>query len=187
MEIYIEKVQEKYENIVFFVKDKPGNKVYQSVRFVVLDIDDNPPVFKNTPYKIDVLENAPIDTIIFDSIEASDADGPLFNKFYFKLNTQRKLFELERTNFVSSGRYSTSIALTGQLDYEKSKSHVLTISATGDNSIFTTTTELIVNVLDCPDRPPQFSQSPYYVKIEEELKEVKQKKINSIQEIKLLN
>ena len=45
-------VQEKFDDIFFYVQDAPGNKVYQSVRFVILDIDDNQPVFENTPYKI---------------------------------------------------------------------------------------------------------------------------------------
>ncbi len=45
-------LQEKYEDIFFYVQDAPGNKVYQSVRFVIMDIDDNPPVFENTPYRI---------------------------------------------------------------------------------------------------------------------------------------
>lgn len=44
--------QEKYEDIFFYVQDALGNKVYQSVRFVILDIDDNPPVFENIQYKI---------------------------------------------------------------------------------------------------------------------------------------
>ena len=45
-------VQEKYEDIFFYVQDAPGNKVYQSLRFVIMDIDDNPPVFENTPYRV---------------------------------------------------------------------------------------------------------------------------------------
>ena len=44
--------QEKYQDIFFYVQDALGNKVYQSVRFVILDIDDNPPVFENIQYKI---------------------------------------------------------------------------------------------------------------------------------------
>ena len=61
--------------------------MYQSVRFVILDIDDNAPVFKHTPYKIDISENTPINTVIFDQIEAIDLDGPLYNKFQFSSTT----------------------------------------------------------------------------------------------------
>ena len=158
---------------MFYVKDGPGNKVYQSVRFVVLDIDDNPPVFRNTPYKVDVSENAAVGSVLFEQIEAVDKDGPLFNKFTFTLKDESNLFQLGKMNYISSGCYSTQLSLVDELDYEKAKSHVVTISAIGDNSAFTASTEIVINVLDFPDRPPEFSQSPYYVKIEEELPEVR--------------
>lgn len=154
------------------MKDKPGNKVYQSVRFVILDIDDNPPTFKNTPYKIDVAENHPIETVICDFIEAFDADGPQYNKFEFMLsykNNEMDLFEIAKTNYVASGHYSTGIILKKKLNYELSKTHVVNIVAISKNSMVQTSTELLINVIDYPDRQPEFSQSPYYVKLEEEL------------------
>lgn len=79
------------------------------------------------------------------------------------------MFQISKTNYVSSGRFRSSISLAKELDYEKSKSHVITVLANGLNSNFVTPMELIVNVLDFPDMPPEFSQSPYYVKIEEEM------------------
>jgi hypothetical protein len=154
------------------VIDKPGNKVSQSVRFVILDIDDNPPMFKNTPYRVDVMENTPINTIVFDQVEAQDIDGPLYNKFTFSLpNTtyDNNLFSLDKTSYVASGQYATNVILRESLDYEKAKAHIVNIVAIGENSHYMTSAELLINVLDFPDRKPEFSQSPYYVKIEEEM------------------
>jgi hypothetical protein len=172
-QMFDREVQEKYDNIVFYVQDKPGNRVHQSVRFVILDVDDNPPVFKRTPYRVSVRENQPVNTVIFNGIEAHDIDGPRYNRFKFALsdNEQKEsnLFRLDRTNLVSSGTYNTSVILTGQLDYETAKSHVVTIMAISENSLHKSLSELIVNVIDEPDRLPEFSQSPYYVKIEEEM------------------
>ena len=139
---------------------------------MILDIDDNPPIFKNTPYKVNVAENQPENTIIFDMIEAYDIDGPLYNKFTFSLavkQNEEEHFSIDKTNNLDSGHYGTSIMLKKKLDYQISKTHVVTILATGENSAFTTSTELFVNVIDIPDKPPEFSQSPYYVKIDEEL------------------
>ena len=164
--------QEKYENIVFSIQDKPGNKVHQSVRFVILDVDDNRPIFKNTPYKISVYENHPIGTNIFDKIEAYDIDGPLNNKFTFSLvnkANEEEYFSIAKTNYVASGHYKTSIVLRKQLDYQKLKTHVITILAIGENSKLTTSTELLVNVIDFPNKKPEFIQSPYYVRIDEEM------------------
>ncbi len=154
------------------MQDKPGNKVYQSVRFIIVDIDDNPPIFKNTPYIISISENQELDTVLFDSIEAYDLDGPLHNKFKFELSTfssNSELFSLGKTESLGAGRFRTSLILKQKLDYEKAKSHVLTVNAIGENSNFKpTSTEILVNVIDYPDKPPQFSQSPYYVNIDEE-------------------
>lgn len=166
------KAQEKYEKIVFYVKDKPGNKVYQSVRFVILDVDDNAPEFKRTPYRVSVSENTSPSTLIFDAIEAVDLDGPLYNKFEFQLSERDiKLgyFGIEKTLFRSSGHYSTNIVLKKRLNYEQSKTHVVTILAVSKTGELRASTELVVNVLDAPDRAPEFTQSPYYVKLEEEL------------------
>jgi len=176
-QMFDREVQEKYDNIVFYVQDKPGNRVHQSVRFVILDVDDNPPVFKSTPYRISVRENQPVNTVIFNGIEAHDIDGPIYNRFKFALsdNEQKSsaeassLFRLDRTNLVSSGTYNTSVILIGPLDYETAKSHVVTIMAISENSLHKSFSELVVNVIDEPDRLPEFSQSPYYVKIEEEM------------------
>lgn len=169
-------VQEKYDNIVFYVKDKAGNKVYQSVRFVIVDIDDNPPVFKRTPYRISISESTPPGTLIYDSIEAVDIDGPLYNKFEFRLSDrdeQAGLFAVDKTQFRSSGHYSTSLVLKERLNYEACKTHVITLVAvTKTNSgeiMIRSISELVVTVLDAPDRSPEFIQSPYYVKLEEEL------------------
>lgn len=79
------------------------------------------------------------------------------------------MFDLDKANFISTGLYKSSIILKEKLDYEKFKNHVLTITAVGENSWFTTSTELLINVIDFPDRKPEFSQSPYYVQIPEEL------------------
>ena len=183
-------VQEKYENIVFFVRDPPGNKVYQSVRFVVLDIDDNVPVFRNAPYRVDVSEHTPTHSVLIrDGIEAVDADGPLYNKFSFSLandgggggDHDSGLFGLaESATFVSSGHYSTSLVLLGALDYESAKVHVLTVqTVSSESGAVQTSAQLVVNVLDAPDRRPEFAQSHYYVKIEEEMAQGKMIKKNT--------
>lgn len=169
-QVFDRESQDKYENIVFYVQDRPGNRVYQSVRFVILDIDDNPPIFARTPYIVNVDENHAVDTVIFDSIQAYDLDGPLYNKFYFELQqTDQSIFSITKTQFISSGKYSTKLMLRGKLDYEKAKSHILTIHAIGENSHLRASTEIIVNVIDYPNRLPEFTQSPYYVRIDEEL------------------
>jgi hypothetical protein len=167
------KVQEKYENIVFYVKDQPGNQILQAVRFVIVDIDDNAPVFINIPYRVNIFENTSLNSIVFNSISAYDLDGPLYNEFKFEVyesgsRNQSIYFKVE-THFISSGHYNGSVRLIRKLDYETQKVHLLTIVAHGINSHLASSTDLIINVIDSPDMPPEFNQSPYYFKIAEEM------------------
>lgn len=137
-----------------------------------MDVDDNAPEFKHTPYRVSISENTAPGTLIFDAIEAVDLDGPLYNKFEFQLSERdSKLgyFGIEKTLFRSSGHYSTNVVLKKRLNYEQSKTHVITIQAVSKSGDLRASTELVVNVLDAPDRAPEFTQSPYYVKLEEEL------------------
>ena len=151
------------------MRDPPGNQILQAVRFVIVDIDDNAPVFINIPYKVDVFENATVNSIIFSSISAYDLDGPLYNEFKFKINENRDNHFLIDTVFVSSGHYNGNVKLVKKLDYEKQKVHLLTVNANGINSHLTSSTDLIINIIDSPDMPPVFSQAPYYFKIAEEM------------------
>lgn len=157
---------------MFYVKDGPGNQIFQTARFVIIDIDDNAPVFINIPYKVNVYENTTINTVIFDMVSAYDLDGPLYNEFKFNIHEGDihivNHFSIQ-TLYVSSGHYNGSVKLIEMLDYEKQKVHLTTITADGVNSQWSSSTNLIVNVLDSPDMPPEFSQSPYYFKIYEEL------------------
>lgn len=149
------------------------------MRFVILDIDDQEPIFKHTPYLVSISENTEPGTVVFDSIEAIDSDGPLYNKFELRLSTRDVeigLFALEKTLFRASGHYLTSLVLKKQLDYEIAKTHVVTVEAivllkteTGGEMVVKSTNEVVVTVLDSPNRTPEFTQSPYYVKLEEEM------------------
>ena len=117
-----------------------------------------------------MFENQAVGSVIFDGIEAHDLDGPLFNEITFS-TTSNLLFQVKNNRYISNGKFAASVILESNLDYETSRSHVVTILATGTNSAFITSTEVFINVLDYPDRPPEFSQSPYYVKIEEEMEQ----------------
>lgn len=166
-QIFDREVQEKYENITFWVRDQPGNKVYQSVRFVILDVDDNKPIFVNAPYRVNIPENINVGSVIYSLISAFDIDGPLYREFKFIIS-ENSFFNIH-TFPISSGRYNGSITLIKQLDYETTQQHLLKITAKSLNSNLVSSSELIVNVIDSPDQPPIFSQSSYYIKIAEEL------------------
>ena len=186
-------LQDKYDNVVFFVQDKPGNKVHQSVRFVVTDIDDNEPRFVGAPYHIRVAENQPVHSTLLDTIEAYDADGPLHNKFTFAIaanddDISSSMFAIERTRVLESGRLRASLVLKRPLDYEQASVHTLRIRAVstrhaaagggggggGGQAAASTASVPVealvyVHVVDVDDMRPQFAQAHYFAKIDEEM------------------
>ncbi len=160
-------MQEKYEHIVFYVRDPPGNQILQTVRFVITDIDDNAPIFLHQPYKVYVPENQSLNSIIFDGILVNDLDGPLYNQIVFSLiGNDAQKFSI-KTQITPSGYYQGLVRLESSLDYEAEKFYLIKIMASG--GVYSTVAELTVNVIDSPDMRPEFSRSPYYVKISEEM------------------
>nr|XP_056706092.1 cadherin-related family member 1 isoform X1 [Euleptes europaea] len=139
------------------------SKVSEKVRIVVTDANDESPEFLNTPYIVQVLENAPAGSSIF-KIEAVDKDtGSGGSVTYFLQNVRTNKFTIDRHSGVL--RIKTGIAL----DYEKSRTHFVTVVAKdgggklrGNNKVFSATTTITINVEDVQDTPPAFVGTPYY-------------------------
>lgn len=132
----------------------------------VSDINDNAPVFQNTPYETSVSELAPIGTTIFDGIRAVDIDAGVNGLAeYFIIQSDNKTLE---ENNASDGYSFFAIPLphVGQvivnrtLDYERIQKYLVTIVASDrardTKRRLSSTTTLTVNVKDDDDQDPSF-------------------------------
>ncbi|KAJ7326976.1 hypothetical protein JRQ81_016735 [Phrynocephalus forsythii] len=129
------------------------------VSIILLDVNDNPPSFIS-PKLTYIPENTPIDTIVFKA-QATDPDsGP---NSYIEYNLLHPL-----GNTFSIGTIDGEVRLTGELDRETVSNCTLTIIATdkGQPSL-SSSSDIVVIVLDINDNSPVFAQKTYRIEIAE--------------------
>lgn len=129
------------------------------VSIILLDVNDNPPTFLS-PKLTYIPENTPIDTVVFKA-QATDPDsGPNSYIEYTLLNPLGNKFSI--------GTIDGEVRLTGELDREEVSNYTLMVVATdkGQPSL-SSSTEVVVMVLDINDNNPIFAQALYKVEINE--------------------
>uniref|UniRef100_A0A2K5L1I2 Protocadherin Fat 4 n=1 Tax=Cercocebus atys TaxID=9531 RepID=A0A2K5L1I2_CERAT len=160
----LDRESQSFYNLVVQVHDLsqiPASRFTSTaqVSIILLDVNDNPPTFLS-PKLTYIPENTPIDTVVFKA-QASDPDsGPNSYIEYTLLNPLGNKFSI--------GTIDGEVRLTGELDREEVSNYTLTVVATdkGQPSL-SSSTEVIVMVLDINDNNPIFAQTLYKVEINE--------------------
>nr|XP_055048830.1 cadherin-related family member 5 isoform X2 [Misgurnus anguillicaudatus] len=123
-----------------------------NLRIILENINDNPPVFDESEYAINVAELLKVDTSVA-RITATDADEG--DQLYYRLDAPEGEFDLEAS-------FNPNILVKKRLDYEKVKQITMTlfvqdtpISSTETVS-HTSSTTIKVNIVDVDNRPPWF-------------------------------
>ncbi|XP_035982282.1 cadherin-related family member 1 isoform X2 [Fundulus heteroclitus] len=139
------------------------SEVVERVTIFVMDANDEKPEFQNMPAIIDVLETTESGKSIY-KVEAVDRDTGSGGSVTYHLQTpQSSLFAID----INSGVLRIKSGQT--LDYEKTKTHFVTIVAkdgggnlNGNEQFMSSTATLTVNVIDAQDTPPFFIGTPYF-------------------------
>ncbi|XP_044136908.1 protocadherin gamma-C5-like isoform X4 [Bufo gargarizans] len=124
------------------------------ITVVVLDINDNPPVFNQTVYKVSIRENLPLKSVIL-TLNATDQDDGANGEiqYYFGGHTSessREIFDLNQ--------HTGEIFVIGIADFEELNFHELTIKAVDKGSPKLTGNCLIqVEIEDVNDNSPEIS------------------------------
>ena len=120
-----------------------------TVNIVVTDTNDNAPVFDQSLYQVDVLENTTIPALLL-VVNATDADLPNSNNsmISYSLSDGFGVFEID----TATG----SVSVTDSLDFETQSSYSLQVMATdsGQPSL-TSTARIMINVINVNDQLPQ--------------------------------
>ena len=129
--------------------------VTADVRIEVSDVNDNPPVFQQSPYSVTLREDAPQGVIV--SLVATDADEP-------NMPNSMLTFSIESGN--DAGKFSLNdvtgaLSLVQQLDFETEPMFVLTVIAQdqGDPPLSSNTTIVNITVTNINDLPPVISEN----------------------------
>ncbi|OPJ78907.1 hypothetical protein AV530_009186 [Patagioenas fasciata monilis] len=125
------------------------------IRIVVLDVNDNSPVFLQELYVAHILENAPEGSIIL-SVVATDLDegpnGDISYQFSQAVSESDSAFLIDPV--------SGEIKLTKPLDFETAENHELNVQAT-DGGGLSAICKVLVEVVDVNDNAPELVVSTF--------------------------
>ncbi|XP_069825321.1 protocadherin gamma-C5-like isoform X18 [Dendropsophus ebraccatus] len=130
-ELVLEKIldrEEKSEHKLILTAidgGEPARSGSTKITVVVLDINDNPPVFDQSRYKVNVPENLPLKTVII-KLNATDTDEGVNSEFTYSIdqrttNLAKELFDI---NPITG-----EVFVKGAVDFEDSTIYELLIKA----------------------------------------------------------
>ncbi|NWZ88128.1 PCDB4 protein, partial [Poecile atricapillus] len=132
------------------------------VRIVVVDANDNIPVFERETYEVRLAENSPVEQLVV-RVAATDPDegsnGKVRYAFTQTSERARQLFQLN----ASTGE----IRVAGKLDFEEAKSHKMVVKAT-DGGGLSAHCKVQVEVLDVNDNAPDIALTSLTTSIPED-------------------
>ncbi|XP_058268024.1 protocadherin beta-16-like isoform X16 [Hemibagrus wyckioides] len=144
--------REKQETFTLLLTAMDGGEPVLSgtvqIHVIVLDANDNAPVFKQKLYRATLTENAAKGTKLI-TVSASDADeGSNGRVTYYMSKTVDRLSDL----FVVD-QYSGEVILNGQVDFEKTSNYQVEIQAK-DQGGLSDSCKVVIEVLDINDNTP---------------------------------
>ncbi|XP_042275428.1 protocadherin beta-11-like [Thunnus maccoyii] len=122
-----------------------------NINIMVLDVNDNAPVFNQSVYKATVIENAAKGTNIV-TVNATDADSGSNGYITYSIsNVKSNIADL-----LSIDQVSGVLSVSGPIDFEKDKKYELRIDAK-DQGGLTDSSKVIIEVTDVNDNAPIIS------------------------------
>ncbi|XP_040200832.1 protocadherin gamma-C5-like isoform X11 [Rana temporaria] len=127
LEKVLDREEKREHNLILTAIDggEPARSGSCHITITVLDINDNPPVFDQSVYKINLKENVPLNTVIL-TLNATDLDGEANGEilYYIEEHTSgsaREKFALNEQN--------GQIYINGSVDFEEVNFYELSIKA----------------------------------------------------------
>ncbi|KAG7518801.1 protocadherin gamma-A1-like [Solea senegalensis] len=119
-----------------------------NIDIIVLDANDNPPVFNQSLYRAAVSEDSFKGTYI-TTLNASDADSGSNGLVTYRFsNMEEKLAKIFNLDEITG-----TVTLTGLVDYEKDKKYEIMIEAM-DQGGLTDSSKVLIEIIDVNDNAP---------------------------------
>uniref|UniRef100_A0A8C2WIW2 Protocadherin 1 gamma b 2 n=1 Tax=Cyclopterus lumpus TaxID=8103 RepID=A0A8C2WIW2_CYCLU len=122
-----------------------------NINIIVLDANDNAPVFNQSVYKATVIENAVKGTYIV-TVNATDADSGSNGYITYSMSNVRSNI----ADLLSIDEVSGLLSVSGQIDFEKDNKYELRIDAK-DQGGLKDSSKVIIEVTDVNDNAPTIS------------------------------
>nr|XP_033948140.1 protocadherin alpha-3-like [Pseudochaenichthys georgianus] len=131
---------------------KPPKSGTLNVSIIVLDSNDNRPMFSQEIYQIEIQENIPVGTLIF-KMNATDPDEGINGEIEYSLGKTLKkkvydIFELDKL--------TGEIKVKGKVDYEENDVYKLDVEASDKGAPpLSGECRVVIKILDVNDNPPE--------------------------------
>ncbi|XP_072854451.2 protocadherin gamma-C5-like isoform X7 [Pogona vitticeps] len=156
LEKALDREQQHLHHLVLTALDGgvPAKSGTAKILVTVIDANDNPPAFNQSVYKVSLLENAPVGTLVIH-LHAIDKDEGLNGKvsYSFSTHTPQKIRRI-----FSLGEETGEIRVIGSVDYEEDTSYEIDVRAKDQGSpSMDTHCNIVVEVADANDNSPLIS------------------------------
>ncbi|PZC83942.1 hypothetical protein B5X24_HaOG206691 [Helicoverpa armigera] len=159
------------------IADTEPNTVSLRRVIPVKDVNDNPPVFHNRPYIVNISEATPIGTEIEvnPKITVTDKDEGENARIRVICSTKEKGSDTEgcatfriQTDMITPNEYQVRLFLNQPLDFESRSAYVISLEATDSSSRpLRALASVAVAVWDVQDQPPVFLNPPFSATVPE--------------------
>ncbi|XP_063058931.1 protocadherin gamma-A11-like [Engraulis encrasicolus] len=158
--------REKEDTLILTLTALDGGNPQKSgsmkITILVLDTNDNVPVFTQSMYKAEVVENAVRGTSV-TTVSASDADEGSYGLVSYHFP---HLFD-EKDEPFTIDEHTGVITVAGDIDYEKNRNYELTIQAK-DQGGHMDSTKVIIDVIDVNDNEPVITLTSFSSPVSED-------------------
>ncbi|XP_071313473.1 protocadherin alpha-8-like [Trachinotus anak] len=131
---------------------KPPRTGTLNVSIIVLDSNDNRPIFSQEIYKIEIQENVPVGTSVF-KMNATDPDEGTNGEIEYSLGKtlRRKVYDIFELDKLTG-----EIRIKGAVDYEENDVYELDVEASDKGTPpLTGECRVIIKIKDVNDNPPE--------------------------------
>uniref|UniRef100_A0A8C9XFJ4 Protocadherin 2 alpha a 15 n=1 Tax=Sander lucioperca TaxID=283035 RepID=A0A8C9XFJ4_SANLU len=131
---------------------KPPRSGTLNVSIIVLDSNDNSPIFSQEIYQIEIQENVPVGTSIFQ-MNATDSDEGTNSEIEYSLG---KIVKTKVYDIFELDKLTGEIRVKGVVDYEENDVYKLDIEASDKGTPpLTGECRVIIKIKDVNDNPPE--------------------------------
>ncbi|XP_050819094.1 protocadherin gamma-A12-like [Gopherus flavomarginatus] len=153
LEKSLDREEQAVHDLILTVTDggDPVRSGTAQIRVIVLDANDNAPVFSQPVYKVSVLENVPVGSLLL-TVNATDPDEAINSEVTYSL---RKMKDKASQIFQVDSK-TGEISTVGNLDYEEAVSYEMEVQAK-DVGDLSARSKVLIAVIDANNNEPQIT------------------------------
>ncbi|NXE15509.1 PCDBG protein, partial [Lophotis ruficrista] len=160
----LDREEQRELNLLLTATDggSPPRSGTAQIRIVVLDANDNIPVFRREVYEVRLAENSPPEQLVVRVVAVDPDEGSYGKVRYTFTQTSERSRQLFKLNPATG-----EIRVTGNLDFEEAKNHEMVVKAT-DGGGLSAHCKVQVEVLDVNDNFPEIALTSLTASIPED-------------------